>query len=226
MSIYRSLKKLLIPLVIAALLPGCATKPDGTPMSDQEQTAAEGAVAGALVGALIGLAIGSNRKVAKSLAGAAIGGLAGYAIGTSIAERKAQYASNEDFLVAEIRRNQDFIQEADAQNNQLYAEILRLDQESQQLAQEYRAGQISRDALAEKQVSMEKQLAQAKQVNALVDKQLADATEVHRESQQTRGSDDQYTQQLETSLVQLKATREQADRNVVTLQRIYDNMSI
>ncbi len=48
---------------------------------------------------------------------------------------------------------------------------------------------------------MEKQLAQAKQVNSLVEKQLVSTTEVHQESQQKRGPEDQYTRQLETNLV-------------------------
>ncbi|MDQ5908148.1 MAG: hypothetical protein QG599_239 [Pseudomonadota bacterium] len=224
MSTCHSEKKLLIPLVIAVLLPGCATSPDNA-TNDQQATVAQGAIFGAVLGGLLGAAVSDN-KATGALIGAAAGGLIGAGIGSSIAERKAQYASEEDFLVAEIHRNQEFIREADAQNDQIYADIIRLDRESQRLAGEYRAGRLSGDALTGKKASMEKQLAQARQVNSLVEKQLADAAEVHRESQQKRGPEDQYTRQLEANLAQLKATREQASQNVVSLESIYDRMSI
>ena len=92
--------------------------PDGT-TNDQQATVAQGAVFGAIVGGLLGAAVSDNRG-RGALIGAAAGGLIGAGIGSSIAERKAQYANGEDFLVAEIRRNQGVHSGADAQNRQLY----------------------------------------------------------------------------------------------------------
>lgn len=217
-------KTLSATLVIATLLPGCATPPDGA-TDDQQATVAQGAVFGAILGGLLGAAVSDN-KATGALIGAAAGGLIGAGIGSSIAERKAQYATEEDFLIAEIRRNQEFIQEADAQNNAIYQDIVRLDRESQRLAREYRAGRASRNALTQKKASLEKQLAKAKQVNSLAEKQLADATAVHQESRQKRGNQDQYTRQLETNLVQLRETQQQSSQNVASLQKIYDSMSM
>jgi len=157
MSTQQIGKSLLIVIVTGAMLSGCATNPDGT-MNDQQQTVAEGAVVGAVLGGLLGAAVSKN-KGTGALVGAAAGGLIGAGIGSSIAERKAQYATEEDFLIAEIERNQEFIAEADAENRQLYQEIARLDRESQRLAREYRAGKIKRDALASQQAGLEKQLA-------------------------------------------------------------------
>lgn len=216
---------LLAAGVAVALLAGCATAPDGR-MDDRQQTVAEGAVVGALVGGLLGAAVSDNRKGRGALIGAAAGGLLGAGIGNSIAERKAQYAQEEDFLIAEIRRNQDFIAEADAENDRLYRDIDRLERESQRLARDYRAGRASRDALATQQASLERQLTKAKRINALAEKQLADASEVHQETRQKRGPQDRYARQLETNVVQLKATRQQAGRNVSRLQRVYDTMAI
>ncbi|MCP5158276.1 MAG: glycine zipper 2TM domain-containing protein [Gammaproteobacteria bacterium] len=211
-------------LLITVLLPGCATAPDGT-VDDRQQTIAEGAIAGAVLGGLLGAAVSRN-KASGALIGAAAGGLIGAGIGSTIADRKAQYASEEDFLVAEIRRNQDFIQEADAQNRQLYREIAQLDRESRRLTREYRAGQVSRDALSQQKAGLEKQLAKAKQIQSLTEKQLTDAQQVYQESQQKRGTQDQYTQQLETNVVELKETQKQSSQNVASLQRVYDNMAI
>lgn len=216
-------KFLSITLLITTLLFGCATNPDGT-MNDQQQTVAEGAMAGAILGGLLGAAIGDNRR--SALIGAAAGGIIGAGIGSSIAERKAQYATEEDFLIAEIQRNQDFIEEADAQNRLLYQEIARLDRESRRLQSQYRAGQVSRDALTRQKASLEQQLAKARRVQSLTEKQLADTRQIYQETQQKRGSQDQYTRQLETDLVQLRKTQEQSSQNVASLQQIYDNMSI
>lgn len=224
MPIDLSSKKSLIAAVVIGLsLQGCATTGDAT--KDQQATVTQGAVFGAVLGALVGAGVSKN-KAAGALTGAAIGGLAGYLIGTSIAERKAQYANEEDFLVAEIKRNDQFIQEAADQNEQLYQEIAQLDRESRRLQKEYRAGKASQNTLTQQKASLEKQLAKAKQVNSLVEKQLSDADEVYTETRQKRGSQDQYTQKLETNVVKLKETKQQSSQNVANLQQIYDSMSI
>ncbi len=218
MTIHYSSKPLLTAALIGSLLSGCAG------MNDQQTTVAQGAGVGALLGAGLGYAISGDSRGA--LIGAAAGGLIGAGVGSSIAERKAQYVREEDFLIAEIRRNQQFIREADAENRQLYAEIARLDRESRRLAQEYRAGKASRDAMTRQKSSLEKQLAKARQVNSLTEKQLADANEVYNESKQKRGPRDQYTQQLESNVVQLKETRQKSSQNVASLQKMYDSTSI
>lgn len=224
MFIHRAGKSLVTAAAIAALLPGCATNPDGS-VNDQQQTVAQGAVAGAFLGALLGAAVSDN-KASGALIGAAAGGLIGAGIGSTIAERKAQYANEEDFLVAEIRRNQEFIQEADAQNRQMYQEIAQLDRESKQLRRQYRAGRATRDALTRQQATVEKQLTNARKVKSLTEKQLADANQVYQESRQKRGPQDKYTQQLENDVVKLKDTNQQSGQNVASLQEMYDSMSI
>lgn len=218
MSIHNVGKNLLIAAVISASLSGCAG------MSDQEATVAQGAGVGALVGAGIGYAIGRNTP--STLIGAVTGGLIGANIGGTVAERKAQYANEEDFLIAEIELNDEFIAEAETENRQLQAEIDRLDRESQRLAQEYQVGKASRDVLVRQKASLEEQLAKAKQIDSLVDKRLADANEVYNETRQKRGSQDQYTQQLESNVSKLKETRQQSSQNVTNLQQMYDRMSI
>ena len=225
MSFHRIGKYLIATGVSCAMLVGCATQPGGT-MDDRQQTVAEGAVIGAVLGGLLGSAVSDRHKGRGALVGAAAGGLLGAGIGSSIADRKAHYSREEDFLVAEIQRNQDFIAEAVDQNLQLYQDIARLDRESQRLARDYRAGKATRDALASQRANLEQQLAKAKQINSLAEKQLADASEVHQESRQKRGARDSYTRQLESNVVQLKETRQQSAQNVSSLQRVYDSMAI
>lgn len=223
----KSLEKNILPImVVGAILSGCATIPAGDPTSDRQRTVTEGAVVGAILGGLLGAAVSDHDKGKGALIGAAAGGLIGAGIGSSVADRKAQYAREEDFLVAEIERNEEFIAEADAQNEDLDREIARLDRESVRLAREYRAGRATRESLATQKASLEKKLAKAKQVNQLAQTQLADAKQVHQEARQQRGPQDRYTRQLETNVTKLERTRQQSGQNVVNLQKVYDSMSI
>ncbi|MBE2294074.1 MAG: glycine zipper 2TM domain-containing protein [Phycisphaerales bacterium] len=224
MPLQQSSMKWLATIAISAVLSGCATNPDGS-TNDQQATVTQGAAFGAIMGGLLGAAVSDNRG-RGALIGAAAGGVIGAGVGNSIAQRKAEYANEEDFLVEEIRRNQEFTQEADAQNDQLRQEIAQLDRESRQLERRYRAGKASRDALTQQKTRLEKQLAKAKQINSLAEQQLADTNQVYQESRQKRGPRDQYTQKLESNLVDLKETRQQSNQNVSNLQRIYDSMSI
>ena len=212
-------KQFVIAALTGSLLAGCAG------MNDQQLTVAQGAGVGAVLGGLLGAAVSDN-KTQGALIGAAAGGLIGAGIGSSIAERKARYASEEDFLVAEIQRNEEFISEADAENRQLYAELDRLDSESRRLAREYRAGRASRDALVQQRSRLENHLAKAKKVNSLAERQLADANTVYGESKQKRGAQDRYTRKLESNVVQLKETRQKSGDNVASLQQMYDRLSI
>ena len=224
---FKLLEKTMLPVIVAgALVSGCATSPSGEATSDQQRTVTEGAVVGAVLGGLLGAAVSDNDKGKGALIGAAAGGLIGAGIGSSVADRKAQYAREEDFLIAEIERNEEFIAEADAQNDDLYQEIARLDRESVRLAREYRAGRATRAALVNQQANLEKQLAKAKQINQLAQTQLADARQVHQDARQQRGPQDKYTRQLETHVTRLERTRQQSGENVVNLQQVYDSMSI
>lgn len=218
-------KSILLVIVAGAILSGCATNQAGG-TSDRQRTIGEGAVVGAVLGGLLGAAVSGHDKGKGALIGAAAGGLIGAGIGSSVADRKAQYAREEDFLVAEIERNEEFIAEADAQNDELYQEIVRLDRESVRLAREYQAGRATRNALATQKASLEKQLAKAKQINQLAQTQLADAKQVHQDVRQQRGPQDKYTRQLETNVTKLERTRQKSGENVVNLQKVYDSMSI
>ena len=66
-------------------------------MTDSQRTKAEGTGIGALGGALLGSFIGGSDGAAW---GAALGGVAGYAYGSHVANEKAKYARQEDWLNA------------------------------------------------------------------------------------------------------------------------------
>jgi len=83
-----------------ALTGACANIADDRARTQTEGTLA-GAGIGAGTGALIGGAIGGRDGALKGAGiGAILGGLAGLAYGTSVADKKANYASQEEWLAA------------------------------------------------------------------------------------------------------------------------------
>jgi surface antigen len=86
-----SLKKLVVAVLLAAMVAGCAADPNAP---NQNAGAVTGAIAGGVLGALVGGHRGSDR-LAGAVIGAAAGGLIGSAIGASLDEqdRQAAYAA-------------------------------------------------------------------------------------------------------------------------------------
>jgi len=103
-------------LIVGALsMQGCVTSGSSASLTPEEQklrqksesfntTMAEGAMAGALLGGLIGAFAGGNGRGA--LVGAGLGTLAGTGAGYYIANKKEQYANEEerlDVMIADVR---------------------------------------------------------------------------------------------------------------------------
>ena len=89
--------KRIIKLSFIAILVVGVTGCSEPNMTDSQRTKAEGTGIGAIGGALLGAAIGGRQGAAW---GAAIGGTAGYAYGSHVANEKAKYARQEDWLNA------------------------------------------------------------------------------------------------------------------------------
>ncbi len=88
-------------ILMVCMVSGCAT------MNDSTRTKAEGTGFGALLGAAAGAGIGAlagggDGALIGAAAGAALGGAGGYAAGSYVAERKQEYANEEDRLDGEI----------------------------------------------------------------------------------------------------------------------------
>lgn len=92
------MKKSILLSVSAALIISMAGCANPNNMSDSDRTKAEGTGIGVLGGAILGAIIGGDSKGAAI--GAAVGGVAGYAYGSHVANEKAKYASQEDWLDA------------------------------------------------------------------------------------------------------------------------------
>lgn len=109
-------------LLISQLASCTNIKDDGT------RTRTEGALAGAVLGGALGAVIGAQSGDAGrgALLGAALGGGAGLAYGNHVANKKARYASEEQWLDACIAQARATNQRARSYNSRLSSRISRL----------------------------------------------------------------------------------------------------
>jgi len=99
-------KRMIVGLMLVTLLSGCATadlNDDATRTKDEG--IAEGGVGGVAARSLLGPLVGGSRKVRfdQCIEALLFGGSGGYMLGSTVAERKMQYANEEDRLDGEIK---------------------------------------------------------------------------------------------------------------------------
>lgn len=118
----RLIRLAALALIASLAISSCASTKDGR--LAQGQGTVGGAIAGACVGLLLGGVTGNWKNAAVYAAvGAVRGGGAGFGYGTLVAQKKAQYARQEDFLdyaVAQAEKNN---ADAMAANQQLINEV-------------------------------------------------------------------------------------------------------
>lgn len=148
-------KKIIVILVISTMLAACAGMKDST-RTKVEGTAA-GAGIGALVGAGVGAVIGGKKGAAIGAgAGALLGGAVGYGAGTLIANKKEQYASEEERLEAEITTVAQHNKELDDYNQKMTAKINDTKQEIRALQSRYANDEKKMAVMKTKQAEINK----------------------------------------------------------------------
>lgn len=98
--------------------------PTGCSMTDANRTRAEGAAAGAAAGAGVGYIARKNRD--SALVGAVIGAIGGFLVGDSVAQEKATYAQQEQYLTQLADQAEKRTAETAEFNNRLQQEIASL----------------------------------------------------------------------------------------------------
>ncbi len=213
------MKRLMLAtlLIIAMLLPGCAT------MTDKEKTVAGGAALGAGVGTALGALIGGGRGAAI---GAAVGGATGLLVGSVIAERKSQYASREDFLAAEIKRVAEYNETTSAYNQQLRVNIARLEEEVDYLKDEHAQEEVRHEMLIAKRAELTQQL----HFNAELEQDLANELEVLMaildQERDSESDDNLQISQLENEILALQDNLELLREGSVQLAGIDERLQL
>jgi len=135
-------------MLSVSLTGGCANIQD-----DGTRTKTEGTLTGAGVGAALGAGLGAifggNTKATLigAAIGAGVGSLGGYFVGKHIADKKAEYASYEDWLDACIQDSEKLNADMRTYNDQLGKDVAALDKESKALAAQYKKNAASRDQM-------------------------------------------------------------------------------
>ncbi len=222
-----------ITLLAALLTVGCQSNPSQSDDSgysstssseeDASRTRTEGAVFGAVIGGLLGAAIGDSEG---ALIGAAVGAGAGYLIGDEIAERKQNYAREEDFLDAEIASARQYNAATAKYNNKMRGEIAQLDKRTRLLESRYKAGLASRNELERERGNVQQQIASANKVHENVKKEYEIKVAVLQEQKQKRGAGSPYVQQLQREITELKANMDRLEAQSVQLAQLDDRLTL
>ena len=139
--------KLILVVLLSCSLVGCANIKDDSTRTKTEGTLV-GAGAGAALGALIGGIAGGGRG---ALIGAGIGlgagALGGFLVGKHVADKKAEYVSEEEWLDACIDHAHKVNAETKRYNARLAKDIAKLDRESATLQAQYRNKAATKSSL-------------------------------------------------------------------------------
>lgn len=150
------MKRIVILPITAALIvnfTGCS-QPN---MSDSERTKAEGTGVGILGGALLGAALGGKKGAAW---GATLGGVAGYAYGSHVANEKAKYARQEDWLNACISSAQKMNNKTRSYNARLSRKI----SDTKRLVRLYKQNKASKSQMRAQKQMIDKERKTANQM--------------------------------------------------------------
>ena len=155
------MKKLVCLICIAALLTGCASADDGT--KTRLGGAGFGAAIGGAAGAIAGQLLGKDTKstLIGTAIGAALGGVAGAAYGNHVAAKKAEYASQEQYLNACINSTRQVNNDTSQYNASLRGKIQNLEQEVNRMIAQYNSKKIRRTALKKEKSKVTAMLADA-----------------------------------------------------------------
>jgi hypothetical protein len=215
---------LIVLLGLSLMMAGCAAKGES---EDSARTKGEatmvGAGGGAILGAILGGLIGGDATSAVKGAaiGAAVGGVAGYAYGTHVAEEKAKYASEEDWLNAAVGSARQTNQETRAYNRQLRVELAKLDKETKHMAAAYKAKKIKRASMLAKKKALDAKLKTANKKLGKAKWELENQETVVAESKDGKGNP-----ALKKEIAQLKKQIKELEASTQSLAAMSQRMSV
>lgn len=204
-------------ILSAVIISGCVTG------SDQRRTKAEGTAVGAALGGLAGYFIGDGKG---ALIGAAAGAGLGYLVGREVAKRKAQYASQEEFLDAEAARTAEYNETLRAYNEKSRQELASLEIEAESLRQAYESGLEEKDTLLAKQEEVRKRLQENSELEKELNEELAVQQAIIQEESQTLPKDDPRIAALEKEVRELQANIATLSEGSAQLARIDERLSV
>ena len=207
-------------LIIPLLMGGCAS------MQDKQKTQVQGTVLGAAIGATLGAIIGNQMGDSRkgAILGAMVGGMGGLAYGDHVANKKAQFAKQEDYLDACIAQTRKVHDETQQYNAALQQQIAALDTQSQQLMASYQQQQAARGDVVNMKRQLQDKLAEAQQNLKKVNGEIMIERQVLAQESKTPAGD--RLGQLETQINQLEQQKAQLTEQTQRLAAINNRMSV
>jgi hypothetical protein len=215
-------KRILTFGLLIALMGGCAS------MTDRQQTQAQGAAVGTAGGAAVGAILGAifggkDGAIIGASAGAGVGLLAGAVYGTHVANQKAKFASEEDYLDAVIASAHQINNETRQYNASLAKEINDFDSDTTQLVRQYNQKLISKKILEDKQNVVVAKLSEAEAQLKKVKNELNSQSKVLNQVQDQSSS---QVAQWNSEIAELMKNRSALEEQVTKLAAIKTRVSV
>lgn len=203
---YMMKQRILLPfsMILILAMSGC-TQPN---MNDSQRTKAEGAGVGILGGALLGALVDGKKGAAW---GATLGGLAGYAYGSHVANEKAKYASEEDWLNACIRNARIINKNLKLHNRKLSREIIK----TKRLVRLYKQGKIRRATLLKQKRKLDQLRRKSKQMIRMARNELKNQKKILRNARRSSGTK-RVQREMRTTSQQLSKLNRQNRKSAST----------
>jgi ElaB/YqjD/DUF883 family membrane-anchored ribosome-binding protein len=217
----QSMKRVCCLICAGLMLSGCSTT-----TSDRSVTTAQGAGLGAALGAGLGALIGSASDNAGSgaLIGALVGGAGGALYGNHVANKKSEYASQEEYLDACLAQANQVYEAAQAKKEGLQTEIATLNEEATRLMEARAAEAAGQADLLALQGRVNASLSEAQQeLQQVTDEILIQRQVVENES---GSADSDKLAELDAQIGLLEQQKEELSQQTDRLAAINSRISV
>ena len=217
----RKLTTISMVMILVMAMAGCTGIQD-----ERTRTQAKGTVVGSGIGAGIGAVIGGlsggHRGALQGAGiGAVVGGIGGFLTGRHIANKKSEYASQEDWLDDSIAAARQTNSDVARYNADLRQEIDQLDQESARLIADYEDYQADGSALAAEHKKVQEYRQQLRSDIASLKEEIATNRQIVEDVQTERGRTSKSVAMMREvdEMEQHLAELERYDRQLASISR-------
>ncbi len=217
----RKFTAISMVMILVMSMAGCTGIQD-----ERTRTQTEGTVVGSGIGAGIGAVIGGlsggHRGALQGAGiGAVVGGIGGFLTGRHIANKKSEYASQEDWLDDSIAAARQTNSDVARYNTGLRQEIDQLDQESARLIADYEDYQADGSALAAEHKKVQEYRQQLRSDIASLKEEIAANRQIVEDVQAERGRTSKSVAMMQEidEMEQHLAELERCDRQLTSISR-------
>jgi hypothetical protein len=221
--------KKVLALALAICMSGAALNGCANIKDDGARTKTEGTLVGAGVGAAAGAGIGAaiggrGGALLGGLIGAAAGAIGGYAYGSHVANKKAEYASEEEWLDACIKSAEENNQALREHNRKVVAEIGSLEKQTARLEKAYAAKTAGKAVLTAEKEEIDQKIKKNAEWIAAAETEISEQSKVVAEARSSGQND--YAATLQKEIDSLKRQKSQLEDSNKKLTAMSSRLSV